>query len=476
MHKIMCRMHQTKIGFMVFSLGLLSLSYFYGCSKENNIEDDKIIATVDDQNILLDEFVKRLELTPLPGTNKLKRKQKALDIWIDEYLVSQWTQQNQIDKDPGFNETLELITKRILIRELFYHEVRALIKPDSLELHEAFIHSLFRNDVVGLYTEDQFIVDEWKELIDSKYSFSDILQKWGNDSRVRIDSASFHWGDGAVPELIEKVAYSIEPGEHSDIINLPQGYGLIFVKNRIQDQFLSRDQIPLKQQTVATVFKARMETIHANEYVINLMAGKQVTTKAEGFRELISVLQPYVNGGSINELLISVSPAASLSLDTEIDRLDIPVVVTPDFTWSIRETIKILYQYNFPFQESDELRIMKNLVVLLKNAVRDEYLYRKAMELGLNESLPAKKDYGLWRRYLLYRKGISTYLADVDPVDRQEAVTTWLNRLRKKAKIRVDDPMLNAVNYTGIQMLAFWKDDTSPQLAVPPLIDFRNNE
>lgn len=469
-------MHHTKMGFMFFSLGLLSLSYFYGCSKENNIENDKIIATVNDQYIVLDDFVKRLELTPLPGTNKLKRKQKALDIWIDEYLVSQWTQQNQIDKDPGFNETLELITKRILIRELFYHEVRALIKPDSLELHEAFIHSLFRNDVVGLYTEDQFIVDEWKELIASKYSFSDILQKWNNDSRVRIDSASFHWGDGSVPEIIEKEAYSIEPGQHSDIINLQEGYGLLFVKNRIQDQFLTRNQIPQKQQTISTVLKARMETIRGNEYVINLMAGKHVTTKAEGFRELISVLQPYVKGGTINELLISVSPATNLSLNTEIDRLDLPVIVAPDFTWSIREVIKILYQYNFSFKESDERKRTQSLVVLLKNAVRDEYLYKKALELGLNESLAAQKDYGLWRRYLLYRKGVSTYLAHVDPSDRQEAVTTWLNGLRDEAKIRVDDPMLNAVNYTGIQMLAFWKDDTSPQLAVPPLIDFRNYE
>ncbi len=472
----MGRRNHTKFGFIFFSLGLLSMFYFYGCSKENNITEYKIIATVNDQNIVLDDFVRRLEMTPLPGVNKSNRKQKALDILIDEYLVSHWTQQNQIDKEPGFNEALELINKRTLIRELFYHEVRDLIKPDSVELREAFIQSLFRNDVVGLYTENQFIVNEWKELIESKYSFSDILQKWGNNSQVRIDSASFHWGDGAVPVLIDKVAYSIEPGEYSDIINLTQGYGLLFVKNRVQDKFLSRDQIPLKQQTVATVLKARMETIRANEYVINLMAGRHVTTKAEGFRELISVLQPYVKGGTINELLISLSPATSLSLNPELDRLDLPVIVTPDFIWSIRDVLKILYQYNFPLQESDELRLIKNLVRLLKNAVRDEYLYRKALELGLNESLTAQKDYGLWKRYLLYRKGVSTFIANVDPDERQKVLTAWLNSLREDAKIRVNDQLLNAVNFTGIQMLAFWIDDSSPQLAVPPLIDFRNNK
>ncbi len=472
----MGRQNHTIIGFMFFSLGLLLLSYFYGCSKENNIADDKIIATVNDQYIVLDDFVKRLELTPLQGTNKTNRKQKALDICIDEHLVSHWAQQNQIDQNPGFIETLELINKRTLIRELFYHEVRELIKPDSVELHEAFIQSLFRNDVVGLYTENQTIVDEWKELINSNYSFSKILQKWGNDSQVRIDSASFHWGDGAVPVLIDKAAYSIEPGEYSDIIKLPQGHGLLFVKNRVQDKFLTQDQIPLKQQEVLTVLKARMETIRANEYVKNLMAGKHVTTKAEGVSELIRVLQPYVKGTTINELLISFSQDTSLSLNTEINRLDLPVIVTPDFTWSIRETIKILYQYNFPHQESNEQSLIKNIIQLLKNAVRDEYLYRKALELDLNKSLAAQKDYGLWKRYLLYRKGVSTFIANVDPDNRRKVLTAWLNSLRKDAEIRVNNQLLNSVNYTGIQMLTFWNDNSSLQLAVPPLIDFRNNE
>ena len=98
----MGRQNHTIIGFMFFSLGLLLLSYFYGCSKENNIADDKIIATVNDQYIVLDDFVKRLELTPLQGANKTNRKQKALDIWIDEHLVSHWAKQNQIDENPGF--------------------------------------------------------------------------------------------------------------------------------------------------------------------------------------------------------------------------------------------------------------------------------------------------------------------------------------------------------------------------------------
>ena len=124
----------------------------------------------------------------------------------------------------------------------------------------------------------------------------------------------------------------------------------------------------------------------------------------------------------------------------------------------------------------DELRLFKNLARLLKNAVRDEYLYRKALELDLNKSLAAQKDYGLWKRYLLYRKGVSTFIANVDPDNRQKVLTAWLNSLRKDAEIRVNNQLLNSVNYTGIQMLTFWNDNSSLQLAVPPLIDFRNIE
>jgi len=98
------------------------------------------------------------------------------------------------------------------------------------------------------------------------------------------------------------------------------------------------------------------------------------------------------------------------------------------------------------------------------------------LELDLNKSLAAQKDYGLWKRYLLYRKGVSTFIANVDPDNRRNVLTAWLNSLRKDAEIRVNNQLLNSVNYTGIQMLAFWNDNSSLQLAVPPLIDFRNNE
>ncbi len=129
-----------------------------------------------------------------------------------------------------------------------------------------------------------------------------------------------------------------------------------------------------------------------------------------------------------------------------------------------------------PLQESNELRLFKNLARLLKNAVRDEYLYRKALELDLNKSLTAQKDYSLWKRYLLYTQGVSTFLENVALDERQVVLTEWLNSLREDAEIRVNNQLLNSVNYTGIQMLVFWNDNSTLQLAVPPLIDFRNNE
>jgi hypothetical protein len=98
------------------------------------------------------------------------------------------------------------------------------------------------------------------------------------------------------------------------------------------------------------------------------------------------------------------------------------------------------------------------------------------LELDLNKSLTAQKDYSLWKRYLLYTKGVSTFLENVALDERQVVLTEWLNSLREDAEIRVNNQLLNSVNYTGIQMLVFWNDNSTLQLAVPPLIDFRNNE
>jgi len=72
----MGRQNHTIIGFIFVFLGFLSMSFFHGCGIRNNISDDKIIATVNDQYIVLDDFVKRLELTPLQGANRTNRNHR----------------------------------------------------------------------------------------------------------------------------------------------------------------------------------------------------------------------------------------------------------------------------------------------------------------------------------------------------------------------------------------------------------------
>jgi len=448
---------------------LLSFLLIINCTKKSDRITGETLALVNGVPITKNELVTRLELTPLPEFHKPGgRNQRALDLLIDELVVSQWARAQGLGNSSDYQELLDFVKQQALIRELFFEEIRAQAEPDSQQIRQALEQSIQQLTVQTLFTEDQNIAAEWRKSLRSGKTFEDLLKDSQGDHFVRVDSASFHWGDGTVPIEIERIAYQLELGESSGLIKLNDGFGIIAIVNKVRNIFLTPYDLSTKRQQVKQVLRARNESRLANEYVDRLLTHLNITQRATGFVAVLRYIDEKMFSGSENMIQLP------LVHDEEIQfpDLDLPVLETPDFTWTGKDILNILRKYNFPINTKNSKALQNTLTSFLKVAVRDHYLSQRAEQLGLESKKRVREDTQIWGRYFLYLKGIYAFTASDSTSKNIVTISNRISELRANAQITINHDLLEEIELTGIPMVVFWNNDLSRQLVAPPLIEF----
>ena len=146
-----------------------------------------------------------------------------------------------------------------------------------------------------LFTRDESTADEWNKELQQGVSFDELVKEFELHLSVRFSEQSFHWGDGTVPIPLEKMAYRLNVGEASGLIELPTGFAVLTVTNRTQDIFLIPYERVQKRDQVQQVLQARQETILANQYVERMLTPLGITQKAHGFQAVVGFLMAHRN-------------------------------------------------------------------------------------------------------------------------------------------------------------------------------------
>lgn len=153
--------------------------------------------------------------------------------------------------------------------------------------------------------------------------------------------------------------------------------------------------------------------------------------------------------------------------------LELPVVETPDYTWTGMNVLSIIRKYNYRVNSKSPKVLRSTLTQFLKGAVRDQYLAERAKQLGLESRTRVKKDVQMWGRYFLYMQGVTTFVERDTSLINSTMIANRIMELRKDAQITINEDLLATIELTGIPMLAFWNGGITRQLAVPPLMEFR---
>ena len=211
---------------------------------------------------------------------------------------------------------------------------------------------------------------------------------------------SFHWGDSNVPRDIQKIAYEIKVGENSDIFEVPFGFGILTVRNRITDLFINSYAQNQNRQVIFKIIQARKEDICASVYTENLLRNIKVEQIGAGFKEVSGYLESRADSDSdqegggryIKEIELPAIDLYDLSLVT---------IKSPDFEWNGYDVLSLLKQYNFSVDADGIGTIKKSLSTFLKRVVRDHYLAERAEQLGMASAVRVREDMEMWSRYYL---------------------------------------------------------------------------
>lgn len=415
----------------------------------------------------------RLELTILPEFHKLKgRNNRVLDILIDELVVSQWAEREDLTASPEYQEALDFTEQQALIRELFFEELKNRAEPDSNNIHQALQKSLQQLSIQILFTENQDIGDKWRQSLHTEKTFAELVKESSDNPFIYINNSSFHWGDGTVPISIENIAYQLKLGESSDLLELNDVYLIFTINNKMQDIILTEYDYSLKWQRVKQVLQARTESRLANEYVDRFLTHLGITQRATGFLEVSRYIEDKL--GVSSESAVPHPPITRKESPAPLDyNLELPVVETPDYTWTGKNVLSIIRKYNYRVNSKSSKVLRSNLTQFLKGAVRDQYLAERAKQLGLESKTRVKQDVRMWGRYFLYLQGVTTFVERDTSLTNSAMIANRIMELRRDAQITINHDLLETIELTGIPMLAFWNGGITRQLAVPPLMEFR---
>lgn len=449
---------------------LLILPFFMACTeREPHVET---LAVVNGVTITKSKLVSRLELTPLLKSNvKMDLVEETLDIIIDEIVVSQWAKKRKLNLKEDYKRHISFTKRQALIRELFYKEIREQAISTQREIDTAFENSLHEIVIVILHTQDEDISDQWRNYIKAGKTFKEIEEEYEGNQYVQESLVSFHWGDSNIPPKIQMISYETKVGRLSDVFRFPSGYGILTVQNRVKDTFVGAYNHLEKKQEISKIIQARKEDLLASKYVEKLLKYIEVQQLRRGFNELGGYL------GNRTYLKADQGVPEKYRKDIEMksrDKYNLSTIVikSPDFEWDGNDILNLLKQYNFQITSESIGSISKTLTAFLKGAVKDYYLEKRAMDLGMESNVRVRDDLEMWSRYYLYLIGVNEMIIDDSTNDNQEIVRGKIQKLRSEASIVIYPEMVKGIRITGIPMLVLWNREFSKNLAVPPLIRF----
>lgn len=443
------------------------------CTDNTNQSSPDTVALVNGVPITKEELVNRLELTILPEFHKLKgRNNRVLDILIDELVVSQWAEREDLAASTDYQEALDFVKQQALIRELFFVEFKYRAEPDSEHIHQALLKSSQQLSIQTLFTENQDISEKWRQSLNDGKTIFKLIEESTDNPFIFISNSTFQWGDGTVPISIENIAYQLDLGESSDLLELNNVYLIFTMKSKVQDLILTEYDYSLKWRRVKQVLQARTESRLANEYVDRFLTHLSITQRASGFLELSRYIEDKL--GMSSEDSVSYPPLTAKEFPSPLNyNLELPVVETPDYTWTGKDVLSIIRKYNYRVNSKSSKLLRTTLTQFLKGAIRDQYLSERAKQLGLESKTRVKQDVQMWARYFLYLQGLTTFVERDTTLTNSAMIANKIMELRRDVHITINYKLLDSIELSGIPMLAFWNSDINRQLAVPPLMEFR---
>lgn len=379
--------------FPVRFLRLAVLLLMFACGGDNSARLK--LATVEGQQIYADEFRPRLQgflnnsgLEDSPQVRNL-----ILDNIINEYVLEDYVDASRLETDPRFQALLDYHRKKTILAAWKQVEVKDKIAINDADIRTEFQKSRTRVRARHLFAPTEKAADSLRQLLRNGAGFEDLARQVFRDPWLSLNGGDLgYFTAGEMDPAVEEAAFSLPPGEISAPIQTENGFSIIRVEDRQTAPLITETEYATQLKQIRRYLRWKREKLAERAYIRDALKTADPHFNKPGLSALMEIVKGLqANPASLDTLYVNL-PRDVIGLYGNI-----PCVQFGDESWDVQAVVARLGQV-----EPKHLQLVQDqtsLKMLLQGLVARELLYRRALEMGIDDLKTTRESLAKAQRY-----------------------------------------------------------------------------
>lgn len=431
-----------KVKLSVFAGLILLLLFAIECKKSKPITD--WLAKVDEQIITPEEFRLFYELDPNFGLDStgLPALKAELDKYIDQKLALRLAEKQQLLDDPVIQKAFNWELRQAMLRALFRKEVSSKIKITDQELRKAYLTQNEMAHVQHLFTTEKDQANAWYQKLQKDSSLFKVLAAQAfRDTLLARTGGDLGWVK--LSDLDDEFVQGIEAlpvGQISKPIQTRWGYHIVRVLNRKKPAIIREDEF-LKQRPSLEKWLRRKKSLEQSRIYISQTIGR---INPQPDKKLFMKIWFVIQNSGPEKLQLQAPKLLDDRLIQKLKNalngdLNVPFIHFKGGSVSLGEFLALLEQ--IPQTQRPRFKTPKDFSNQLAKIFRDDFLFKKAEKLGLENDPQVQKEWQRFKEEQLYYYFVQQI---TDTLKVPDAVAHYFKT--KASKIPADFPEVSRFN------------------------------
>ncbi|MBN2426614.1 MAG: peptidylprolyl isomerase [Calditrichaceae bacterium] len=375
-------------------------------------EDQKIdiIARIDEDNIALEAFRLFYELDPNfgifdQGSDELR---KELDLYLAQIAAADKAAAEGLLSETTFGRAVEWEKRQAILREFFRQEVLEKIQVSEIDLKKEYLKENIQVLVRHLFSKSAETIQEIQQKLDAGETFESLASQYFSDSLIAEQGGKLGWIRlGDLDEDFADAVMQLADGEISGIVKTRWGYHIIQLLDKKENLILRQAEFEQRKKVLENKIKRNRGKSLGNEYVRSIMQKNNPQPDENGFLSLWRMVTKNTDKTAL-PVLTTINPEI---MESESDRLkqnlNNPLIIDKNGAVSIGEFLESMK--SVPVGHRPEFRTMRELSDQIAVWHRDNILYDKALNKGIQNSDPVQNEV----RRFIEEQSFNYYLQDL---------------------------------------------------------------
>jgi parvulin-like peptidyl-prolyl isomerase len=397
------------------------------------LNEEKVVAKVGNDEITEDVFLERYELTPQPNAAMIgaeeSLKNEVLYSIIAEKLWALEAEKEGLSNSELMKTTYKTIEKMYVRDALYRKEILDKVELTNEYLTEAFNRSSKILKLNYLFSTSEEEINNLHSLLDEGASFDSLLS---TQPESALQKELYVVQYGQMDKNVEDNLYSLKIGNFTEPIKAPNGWYIFKLISTEEKVIENEEQAEAEQKNVLKIARATIIDSLYKEYYSKSFADVDAKTNGELLLELSDKVLKILERKSKDE---SDSTGQKIFLDsqdlyqieTELgpQKLNEQFVVLDQQSLTLDDFIQELAFEKFSVDTVYADLIRSKLNLFVKRFIEHELFAREGYKMGYQNLPEVQRDLNMWKSYYL-SDALRTKVADDIQVSDEE-IRNYIN-------------------------------------------------